>query len=53
MLSIGNDAFLRDSETGSLLSNSSTLMKGIVSIITVFLVPGFVYGKVTKEYKKW
>ena len=51
-LSIGNDAFLRDSETGSLLSNSSTLMKGIVPIITaVFLVPGFVYGKVTKSIK--
>lgn len=51
-LSIGNNAFLRDSETGTLLSNGSTLMKGIVPIITaVFLVPGFVYGKVTKSIK--
>jgi len=52
LLSVGNDAFLRDSETGSLLSNNSTLMKGIVPIITaIFLVPGFVYGKVTKSIK--
>lgn len=52
LLSIGKDAFLRDSQTGSLLSNGSTLMKGIVPIITaIFLVPGLVYGKVTKSIK--
>ncbi|RDY26328.1 AbgT family transporter [Romboutsia weinsteinii] len=51
-LSLGENAFLKDPETGSILSNGSTLMKGIVPIITiVFLVPGFIYGKVTKTIK--
>ncbi|MGL5329639.1 MAG: AbgT family transporter [Peptostreptococcaceae bacterium] len=49
-LSLGENAFLKDPETGSVLSNNSGLMKGIVPLITIlFLVPGFIYGKITKK----
>lgn len=52
LLSLGEGAFLKDVETGSLLSSSAPLMKGIVPIILIiFLVPGLVYGKVTKKIK--
>lgn len=51
-LSLGNGAFLKDAETGSLLASNAPLMKGIVPIILIiFLVPGLVYGKVTKKIK--
>lgn len=51
-LSIGKSAFFVDETTGSILSNNSTLMQGMVPIITIlFLVPGLVYGVVTKSIK--
>lgn len=52
VLCIGDNAFMRDAKTGSLLSSNAPLMKGIVPIILIiFLVPGLVYGKVTKSIK--
>lgn len=51
-LSLGEGAFLKDAQTGSLLVSNAPLMKGIVPIILIiFLVPGLVYGKVTKKIK--
>jgi aminobenzoyl-glutamate transport protein len=43
---------LRDPETGSLLSFSSPLMKGLVPLITLlFFIPGYVFGKVSGKIK--
>lgn len=51
-LCIGDNAFMKDPETGSILSSNAPLMKGIVPIITIiFLTPGLVYGKVSKKIK--
>ena len=51
-LAIGPNAFLKDPETGSLLSANSTLMKGMVPIITIiFFVPGLTYGVINKTIK--
>lgn len=51
-LCIGPHAFLADPETGSIMSNQSPLMKGIISIVTIlFLVPAIVYGKTAKTIK--
>nr|WP_162495453.1 AbgT family transporter [Clostridioides difficile] len=51
-LCIGENAFMKDPETGSILSSNAPLMKGIVPIITIiFLTPGLVYGKVSKKIK--
>ncbi|ONI38186.1 aminobenzoyl-glutamate transporter [Candidatus Epulonipiscium fishelsonii] len=52
VLCIGDNAILNDPATGSLLSSSSGLMAGLVPIITMlFLVPGIVFGVVTKKIK--
>lgn len=51
-LCIGPNAFMKDSETGSLLSSNSTLMKGMVPLITIlFFVPGLTYGIVNGTIK--
>ena len=51
-LCIGPDAFLADPETGSIMSNNSPLMKGIISIVTImFFVPAVVYGRVAGTIK--
>lgn len=51
-LSIGENAFMRDPETGSLLAWESPLMQGLIPIITLMLlVPGFIYGKITGSIK--
>lgn len=51
-LCIGPNAFMKDPETGSLLSSNSTLMKGMVPIITIlFFIPGLTYGVVNKTIK--
>jgi len=51
-LCLGDNPFMADPETGSLLAANAPLMKGIVPIITlVFLIPGLVYGKITKSIK--
>lgn len=51
-LCIGPNAFMKDPETGSLLSANATLMKGMVPIITVlFFIPGLTYGVVNKTIK--
>ncbi len=51
-LCLGKEAFLKDPATGSLLSYQSPLMQGIVPLITVvFLVPGYIYGKITGSIK--
>jgi len=51
-LSVGDNAFMADPETGSLLAYTSPLMQGIVPLITIiFFIPGIVYGKVTGSIK--
>ncbi|HBF4863934.1 TPA: AbgT family transporter, partial [Clostridioides difficile] len=51
-LCIGENAFMKDPETGSILSSNAPLMKGIVPIITIiFLTPGLVYGRVSNKIK--
>lgn len=51
-LCIGPNAFLKDPETGSIMSNNSPLMKGIISIVTIlFFVPAVVYGKTAGTVK--
>ncbi|WFD10538.1 AbgT family transporter [Tepidibacter hydrothermalis] len=51
-LCIGDNAFMKDPETNSLLASKAPLMKGLVPIITlIFFIPGLVYGKVTKRIK--
>ncbi|NMA84135.1 MAG: AbgT family transporter [Epulopiscium sp.] len=52
LLSVGENAFLKDPATGSLLTFEAPLMLGIVPLVTlIFLVPGIVYGLVTKSIK--
>ncbi|ONI46254.1 aminobenzoyl-glutamate transporter [Candidatus Epulonipiscium fishelsonii] len=52
VLCIGKNAILNDPATGSLLSSKSGLMAGLVPLITIlFLVPGLVFGVVTKKIK--
>jgi aminobenzoyl-glutamate transport protein len=49
---IPSNGILRQPGTGSLLSFSSPLMKGLVPIITLmFFIPGIVYGKVAGKIK--
>lgn len=44
-LSIGEGAFMKDPETGSLLTGNAALMTGIVPLVTIlFLIPALVYG---------
>lgn len=51
-LSLGENAFLKDPESGSLLAWTAPLMQGLVPIITLlFLIPGLAYGLVTKTIK--
>ena len=51
-LCIGPNAFMKDPASGSLLAWESPLMQGLVPIISVmFLVPGIVYGCITKSIK--
>ncbi|WP_034602512.1 AbgT family transporter [Clostridiisalibacter paucivorans] len=51
-LSVGEGAFFKDPETNSVLPYKSPLMQGIVPLITVlFLVPGYIYGKITGSIK--
>lgn len=52
LLSLGDNPFLGDRETGSLLSFKSYLMQGMIPIITiVFLVPAIFYGIAVKKIK--
>jgi aminobenzoyl-glutamate transport protein len=51
-LAIPAGGLLREPGTGSLLSFSSPLMKGLVPLITLlFFIPGYVYGKVAGTIK--
>lgn len=51
-LCLGDKPFLADPKTGSLLSYSSYLMKGMIPIVTaLFLVPGIFYGIGAKTIK--
>ncbi|CAH2215056.1 AbgT family transporter [Tepidibacter aestuarii] len=51
-LCIGDNAFMKDPETNSLLTFKAPLMKGLVPIITLmFFAPGLIYGKITKKIK--
>jgi aminobenzoyl-glutamate transport protein len=51
-LSIGENAFMKDSSTGSILAYQAPLMQGIIPLITIiFFVPGVVYGKITGSIK--
>lgn len=51
-LAIPANGLLREPETGSLLSYSSPLMKGLVPLITLlFFIPGYVFGKVAGKIK--
>lgn len=50
-LALGKDAFLRD-EAGSLVSTKSPLMGGLIPLMSLaFLIPGYVYGKITGSIK--
>lgn len=50
-LTIGKSAFLRDS-SGSLVSVKSPLMGGLIIIMMLaFMIPGVVFGKVTRKIK--
>ncbi|WP_125151972.1 AbgT family transporter [Clostridium rectalis] len=52
LLSVGEDAFMSDPKTGSLLAWESPLMQGLIPIITImFLIPGVIYGKITGSIK--
>lgn len=52
VLSIGPGAFMKDPATDSLMSNSSPLLGGIVSIVTIaFFIPATVYGKIAGTIK--
>ncbi|RKD21930.1 aminobenzoyl-glutamate transport protein [Caminicella sporogenes DSM 14501] len=49
---VPQNGLLREPKTGSLLSFSSPLMKGLVPIITLlFFIPGYVFGKVSGKIK--
>jgi aminobenzoyl-glutamate transport protein len=51
-LAVPSNGLLREPETGSLLSFSSPLMKGLVPLITLlFFIPGYVFGKVSGKIK--
>lgn len=51
LLCIPKTSFLRNAQTGSLVSGSP-LMTGIIPIITImFFIPSIVYGKITGVYK--
>jgi aminobenzoyl-glutamate transport protein len=52
ILCLGENAFLADPETGSILDPNAPLMKGVIPILTViFLVPGIIYGVITGSIK--
>ncbi len=52
LMAIPENGLLREPETGSLLSFSSPLMKGLVALITLlFFIPGYTYGKVSGKIK--
>lgn len=51
-LCIGENAFMRDPATGSLITGGAPLMSGIITIVTiVFFVPGVVYGSIAGTIK--
>lgn len=51
-LSFGDNAFMADPQTNSILAWKAPLMQGIVPLITgMFLIPGLVYGKITGGIK--
>lgn len=51
-LCIGENAFLKDPASGSLIAWESPLMQGLIPIITImFLIPGLIYGKMTGKIK--
>lgn len=51
-LCIGENAFFRDPESGSLIAWESPLMQGLIPVITImFLIPGLIYGKMTGKIK--
>ena len=51
-LSVGDKAFMADPATKSILAWKAPLMQGIVPLITgMFLIPGLVYGYITKSIK--
>lgn len=51
-LSVGTNAFMADPQTKSILAWKAPLMQGIVPLITgMFLIPGLVYGIITKSIK--
>ncbi|WP_255492197.1 AbgT family transporter [Cetobacterium sp. 2A] len=50
-LCIGENAFFKDN-SGSLISTKSPFMGGLIIVMTLaFLIPGIVYGKITKKIK--
>lgn len=52
ILCIGDNAFFRDPQTGSLTSADSVLMKSIVLLVTLaFFIPGVIYGIVIRKIK--
>ncbi|SFI10848.1 aminobenzoyl-glutamate transport protein [Tindallia magadiensis] len=52
LLTLGENALLKDPATGSLLAWEAPLMQGLVPLITLlFLIPGLAYGIVTKSIK--
>lgn len=51
-LCIGENAFMRDPVSGSLIAWESPLMQGLIPIITLmFLIPGLIYGKIVGKIK--
>lgn len=53
LMCVGDNPILGDPETGSIMASSSPFMRGIIITVTLLLlVPGAVYGFVSKKYKK-
>lgn len=52
VLSLGDNAFLADPKTKSVMAYTSPMMQGIVPLVLLlFLIPGLVYGMVTGSIK--
>ncbi len=52
LLCLGDHPVLGDPKTGSIMSNSSPFMQGIILLVTIVLfVPGCVYGFASGKYK--
>ena len=52
-LCVGPGKLLADDQTGGLTTSNAPFMKGIVlSITLLFLIPGIVYGVITKQIKR-